>query len=44
MLMLCNSLEGGVGLGDGREIQEGRDICMLRDDSRCCMADTNTAL
>ena len=26
--MLCNSLEGGVGVGSGREVHEGRDLCI----------------
>ena len=32
---------GGVGW-DGREVQEGVDICILTADSPCCMAETNT--
>ena len=31
--MLCDNLEGGDGVGDGREVQEGRDICMPVADS-----------
>ena len=35
----------GVGReGDGREVQEGGDICTLMADSRCCMAEANTIL
>ena len=26
--MLCDNLEGWDGLGDGRGVQEGRDICI----------------
>ena len=29
---------------DGREAQEGGDICIHIADSFCCMADTNTTL
>ena len=28
----------------GREAQEGEDICIIRADLRCCMAETNTTL
>ena len=41
--MLCDNLEGWDGLGGGREVQEGRDICISIADS-CCVAETNTAL
>ena len=30
---LCNSLEGWGVEGDGREVQEGGDICILMADS-----------
>ena len=30
---LCNNLEGWGGEGDGREFQEGRDICIPMGDS-----------
>ena len=30
--------------GDGREAQEGWDICIHTADSLCCAAETNTAL
>ena len=33
--MLCDSLEGAP---------EGGDICILMDDSHCCMADANIIL
>ena len=26
-LVLCDNLEGWNGVGDGREVQEGEDIC-----------------
>ena len=29
--------------GGGREAQERGDICIIIPDSRCCMAETNTA-
>ena len=35
--VLCGNLEGWDGLGGGREIQEGGDICRL-------VAETNTVL
>ena len=31
--MLCDNLEGWVGLGGGREFQEGGDICTPMADS-----------
>ena len=33
--MFCANLEGWDGVGGGREVQEGGDICIL-------MAETNT--
>ena len=42
--MLCDDLEGGDGVGGGREVQEGGDICILMSDSHYCKAETNTAL
>ena len=33
-------VQGGVG----REVQEGRDVCIHMTDSRHCSAETNTAL
>ena len=30
--------------GDGKEVQEGGDICIHVADSLCCTAETNTAL
>ena len=38
--MLCDILEGWDGAGDGRQIQEGGDICIPVADS--CVAETNT--
>ena len=32
------------GLGNGSEVWEGGDICILKADSLCCVAETNTAL
>ena len=32
-LILCDNIEGWVGVGDGREVQEGEDICILMADS-----------
>ena len=34
----------GVGNQDGREAQEGGDICISMTDSHCCTAETNTIL
>ena len=31
--MLCDNLEGWDWVGDGREVQDGRDICMPVADS-----------
>ena len=33
-----------MGVGPGREAQEGGDICILGADSHCCTAETNTTL
>ena len=41
--MLCDGLEGWDGVG-GRELQEGRDICIHIADSLHCTAETNTTL
>ena len=30
------------GEGDGREVQEGGDVCIPMADSCCCMAEANT--
>ena len=34
----------GMGSGEGREAQEGGDICIIMADSHCCTAETNTKL
>ena len=39
----CSELEGKGGVG-GREVQEGRDICIPVADSCWCMAETSTIL
>ena len=31
--VLCDNLEGWDGVGDGREVQEGWDICIAMADS-----------
>ena len=36
--------EGWDGERDGREVQEGGDICIPMADSCCCMAETNATL
>ena len=33
--MLCDDLDGCDGVGGGRQVQEGRDICIPMADS-CC--------
>ena len=42
--MLCDNLEGWDGVGGGRQVQEGDDICMLMTDSCWYMAEANTIL
>ena len=46
--MLCDDLDGqngGLGGGgDGREVQEGGDICIHIADSLCCTAEANKTL
>ena len=42
--VLCDNLDGWDGVGDGREVQEGGDICTPMADSCCSMAETNTIL
>ena len=32
--MLCNNLEGWDGVGVGKEVQEGMDVCISMADSR----------
>ena len=38
--MLSDDLEGW----SGREVQEGKDVCIHIADSLCCTAETNTTL
>ena len=40
--MLCDNLEGQDGVGGGKEVEEGGDICIPVSDSCCYMAETNT--
>ena len=45
--MLCDDLEGWGGVGGGKEVQEGGDVCVgmcVCMYSYCCMAETNTTL
>ena len=37
-------LEGWDGVGEGRGVQEGGDICTPVADSCCCVAEANTML
>ena len=39
--MLCDDLEGWDG-GNGRQSEEGEDVCRLMTDSHPCTAETNT--
>ena len=43
-MVLCDDMEGqGWGGGEGgREVQEGKGICICIADSHCYMAETNT--
>ena len=43
-LGLCDDLKVGDGVEGWRQIQEGGDICVPRDDSCCCMAEISTTL
>ena len=43
-LVLCDNLEEWDGVEDGREAQEGGDICIPMADSCECMAETNTII
>ena len=38
-LVLCDNLEGWDGVGGGREVQEGGDMCIPMADSCWCMAE-----
>ena len=42
--MFCDNLEGWDGVGGGREVQKGGDICIPMADSCCYMAETNTSM
>ena len=42
--MLCDNAEGRDGVGGGREVQEGGDICIPVADSCWYMAETNAIL
>ena len=41
---LCNNLEGMYGEGDGKEVQEGGNICVPTADSCWCLAENNKIL
>ena len=41
---LCINLEEWDGEGDGREFQEGGDICVLMADACWCLTDNNKIL
>ena len=42
--VLYDNLERWDGVENGREVQERGDICTLRVDPPCCVAETNTTL
>ena len=42
--MFCDNLEGWDGVGCGREVPEGGDICIPMTDSCLCIAETSTTL
>ena len=41
---LCINLEGRNGVGDGREVQEGGDICIPMANSCCSLTENNKIL
>ena len=41
---LCDNLGRWDGVGGGREVGEGGDICISMADPCCCMTETNTIL
>ena len=41
---LCINLEGWDGVGDGREVQEGGDICISMTDSYWGLTENNKIL
>ena len=43
-LVLCDKLEWWDGVGSGREVQEGEDICISMADSSLSMAEANRIL
>ena len=43
-LVLHDNLDGWDGVGDGREVQEGGDVCITVADSCRCTEETNTTL
>ena len=43
-LVLCDNLKEWDGVEDGREVQEGGDICIPMADSCKCTAETNTII
>ena len=42
--VLCGNLEGWDGVGVGRDIHKGGDVCIPMADSCQCTAETNTTL
>ena len=42
--VLCDNLEGWDGVGVGRDIHKGEDICIPVADSCQCIAESNTTL
>ena len=42
--MFCDNLEGWDGMGGGRELKEGGEVCVLVADSYWRTAETNTTL
>ena len=42
--MLCDNLEWLGGVGVGRKVQEGVDICIIMADSCFCMSEINTTV
>ena len=42
-VVCCDNIQAGDGVGAGKEIHEGGDICILMADSSCCKGETNTA-
>ena len=41
---LCINLEGRNGVGDGREVQEGGNICIPMANSCCSLTENNKIL